>query len=444
MSGSKDISRRRFLSRMAQAGVAASSLLLRSSVFGQSQAPAPPQNLRIGGAPPPGGTKSVLTAADFTYLGSFRMPDTAGGQSTENSFPLTLRYVGGQLRFLGRTRQQGDQGVYEVSFPGLSKSNPPIASVARYWGNIYGDKMVIDDQSPGGPTIVNGLYWDETDERLYWGYGCNYSTAGTSPTIGYSTLNESTRVATAVGAYYVGSAFWKHVVGGVLAIPSSWAAQYTGGKRLGAGFGGHFSGQGASLGPTLYAFAPPSGAHRSTMTSTTLVAFAGVSQAEGTRPQRCYRNTDYRAEFSPPWNPSGNPLHGWWQWNDAMAQSGVWIDTGTKHGVLYGCRQGHGRLWYQSSDQWAESGSDAWFIINPADLARAAQGSLAADLVVPTEYQVQYPEESYPIGGWSGLATSNAPAFAFDATNNRLYVGRPVGWMSGMSAHMLVHCYQVS
>ena len=103
MSGSKDISRRRFLSRMAQAGVAASSLLLRSSVFGQPQAPAPPQNLRIGAAPPPGGTKSVLTAADFTYLGSFRMPDTAGGQSTEDSFPLTLRYVGGQLRFLGNS-----------------------------------------------------------------------------------------------------------------------------------------------------------------------------------------------------------------------------------------------------------------------------------------------------------------------------------------------------
>ncbi len=443
MSESNALTRRRFMTRLAQAG--ATPLLLGSRLFAQ-QVPRPPGQPTMETSA--SGPKAVLTLSDFTYLGSFRMPDTAGGQSTANAYPLTLRYVNGQLRFFGRTQQQGDQGVYEAAFPGLG-SNPsssPLASVVRYWGNIYGNKMVIDDPNPGGNTIVFGLYWDEPDKRLYWTYANNYTTYGTSPVVGYSTLNDSTGAATAVGAYYISGHTYKKCLGGLTAIPSDFASQYTGGRRLGIGFGGNTSaGQTASLGPALTAIAPPTGGNLSTIPSTPLIGYAGVAQAEGTRPRRCQRNTDYNASYSPPWNPSGSPLVGWWQWNDAMSQSGVWIDTGTHHGVLFGCRQGRGRLWYESSDQHAERGSDEWFIVDPADLAKVAQGSLGEDLVVPAEYSVQYPGESYPIGGWQGLASGAAPAFCFDASTKRLYVGRPNGWKSELYYDkMLVHCYQVA
>jgi hypothetical protein len=146
----------------------------------------------------------------------------------------------------------------------------------------------------------------------------------------------------------------------------------------------------------------------------------------------------------PDWSPSGNPPTGWFQMQDTLLQSGIWIDTGTKQGVVYGVIQGRGQLTYNNSDLVAQQGGQSWLIYDPADLARAAQGTLAHNQIIPVEYDIQYPHETYPLGGWRGHLFGDASAFTYDETTKRLYVGIPEGWRSGSNGYMLVHCYQVS
>src|SRR5207237_1159839 len=102
-----DATRRRFLTQTAQT-IAATPPLLFAGRNAWAQAPGAPSNLRLGSA------KKVLSAADFTYLGAFRMPFSAGGQGAGFGKGLTFRNVGNDLRFLSSTI---NLGVYEVVYP---------------------------------------------------------------------------------------------------------------------------------------------------------------------------------------------------------------------------------------------------------------------------------------------------------------------------------------
>jgi hypothetical protein len=71
------ISRREFLGRMGQAGLSIGAVTLggRSWAAQPADQPSAPMNLRIRTT-----TKSVLGASNFSYLGSFKVPQTSGGE----------------------------------------------------------------------------------------------------------------------------------------------------------------------------------------------------------------------------------------------------------------------------------------------------------------------------------------------------------------------------
>lgn len=375
-------------------------------------------------------TKAVIAESDFTYLGCFRVPITINGSDgTDYGYGLTHRYVGGQLRLFSTCGGPYGHRVYEMTPPAtLDTDATPdtYATEVEYWGDIYqSERYLYKAAGTGGD--VWGLHWDATDERLYWTYQDAYNSGpGDDCCIGYSTLDDNTATGTAVAAWRFPTSVGCKVVKGMTAIPSSFATTYLSGKRLGVGFGGYESVYGtgpASMGPALFAIDPPSLGTTSSRdylpTPTTLINHPANS-TEYTRPMRGQRDTNYTTEFDN-WQP--NAGIGYFTWSDLIRQSGVWIDTPTKHGFVVAAVMGNGRVWYETSTGHATSGSHYWMVYDPDDLASVAQGSLDSDLIVPTNtWLPEYAHITYPMDGWQDEAPRLHTGMTFDETTNRLYV----------------------
>jgi hypothetical protein len=259
--------------------------------------------------------RSMLARSDLTYQGAFDMPIYPVGSPAATTYtygPLALRRVGGVPRLFSTTTSSAspNQAVYEVAIPTLKTSSPyNTAQVVNQWGDIYHDRAYLysagawTNGRPSSGTAVFGLYWDEADERLYWTFGNIYSdgAARADPSLGYSKLGaDGSGKSTAYGPWRFQDS--KRHMGGLLAVPSWYARQYTGGRRLAVGYGGYFSilsvGNG-SLGPAVAAFSPPSpGTHSPTTSSATdpfaptLTTTVLLGYGRGTT-DAGYRDTDY-------------------------------------------------------------------------------------------------------------------------------------------------------
>lgn len=222
---------------------------------------------RPGVPPVDPGSRSLLTASDFTYLGAFRPPYTAAGQDTSYSNGgFTHRYVSGSLRLMAISHAYTDGAVYEFApaTPTIpsdqnSLSSYPQASVSRTWGDVYGGKKVTSEYPSGdGHLEVNGLYWDAVASRLYWNYGKNYAAGASDPCFGFSTLDDGTGSIASYGPWRPAGVSPAKAKGGTLRIPAWFSSAYCPGKTIAVGCGGTYNtNAGDSLGPALFALAPP-------------------------------------------------------------------------------------------------------------------------------------------------------------------------------------------
>ncbi len=271
-----------------------------------------------------------------------------------------------------------------------------------------------------------GCTWDPIDSRLYWTYGDTYNTTSPNdPSIGFSTLNDATGEVSSAGCWRVGQSC-KMTMGGVTPIPEWFAKRYTNNRRLGAGFGGYWSivatGP-ASMGPALCAFAPPNpttNPTKSTISSTPLVGYPFGGRPYS-RPDRCHRDTDYFTQFDG-WNPRNGI--GYWNWCDWLWQGGVWIDSPTKHGLIFFPTLGNGRTFYQKSTLNAERASHWWFIYDPTSLALVARGSKKPDEIQPSErWEIKYPGAfTYPLPKWSDEPGYMVTGTTYDPASQRMYI----------------------
>jgi hypothetical protein len=375
-------------------------------------------------------SKQLLTQADFKYIGAFSLPAaTPSGVDATFGIGLTHRYVNGELHLL--VGGWNPQLVYEVRVPNPSLTAPfPQAQAVRDWGDVTGSKRYTGS----GNSQIYGLYWDEPDKRLYWSYGDNYNVAYfDDPSVGYSTLDDTNGVATPIGAWKFTGRGQKLAMGCVFPIPQWFADLYTGGKQLGAGCGGYFSGvQNISAGPALTAFSPPNIAtqpDRSSLTFTNLVGYPTDPQNVGvaySTPDRCHRDTDYYGDGSSwiAWPPKSGI--GYWTALDVLNQGGTWIDLPDKHAVMYFPQLGNGHVWYTSGMHLsADRFSHWWYLYDPADLAKVAQGQKQQWEIQPVaEWPIQYPGLGYPLIGGADAATPNSiTGVTYDSTTRRLYVG---------------------
>ncbi len=395
--------------------------------------------------------KPLVTNKDLVYLGAFSMPPkgSSGWSNAYTHGAFTHRYVRGELRFLATSHDYSGGLVYEVKYPGLSATLPPIAEVVTDWKDIYGDKRWVDND--GGYSTAKGLWtyglhWSEEHRRLYWNYGHWYNASSPlNPTLGFSTLDEAASKATAVGVWRFRNRPEKFVRGGCLDVPRWFADRYTGGKTLGVGFGGYFSiFQTGSLGPALCAIDHPDPnavQHKGYLEQIPLVGYPLANKPPGP-PDRCHRNTDYKTEFDA-WIPSGNV--GYWTWVDEIWSGGTWIDLPDKHGVLFFSVLGHGRVWYERSDRHAERGKYWCLAYHPRDLAAVAQRRKQQWEVQPAAtWEVAFGTDFGPdLGPWNGSQGRMVGGATFDARTRRLYVLVCNVWKTRVEPYPRVYCWEV-
>ena len=374
--------------------------------------------------------RKVLGEEDFEYLGAFTLPRQACGCSTAfGAAGIALRRVDGKLRLLTAShRSQGDP-IFEVEVPGFRKGAQgwPRARMVREWCNIYDDKKKIRGGKEVGWT--HGLNYDEASKRLYFSFGSWYNIPPLNdPSLAYAVIEEGG--AKTFGSWKAaGAAGNQKIRGGSLSIPRWFAERFTGGRTLGLGFGGYYSGYAAcSAGPFLAAAHPP---------EKTGVDLDAVVLLDHPLSRPAHRDPDYRTEFGGQPNPQNGV--GFWGWMDEIFGAATWIDLPDKHGMLYVATLGHGRTWYQQSDRHAERIESSWFVYNPRDLAAVAQGQKRPWEPEAKFWTVHYtpPPPQGPASLWQ------APGCAFDAATRTLFVMVTHNYRDGVEWYPLVHGWRV-
>lgn len=395
--------------------------------------------------------KPVLNQGDFTFLGTFDLPQVANGWSTAFSTNgLTHRYVNGNLQFLTTSHVYSGGLVYEFNNPGFGQT----ATVVRNWGDVYtGNKWVGNDGgtselSAGAATY--GLYYDQNLERLYWNYGHWYNASNPyNPSFGYSTLNDVTGVATGVGAWSLQDRPEKFSRGGTLRIPQWFADEYTGGKSLGVGFGGYFSIiSTGSFGPSLAAIDDSNLSNTPNRSAIDNVALIGYPSDAPTRGQRNPNYTSYYDSGVYPSSPGAwQPQNGigYWTWSDTIHGGAVWIDTPNAGGILYLAKMGTGNVYYQTSVTNASGAVYEWLMYNPKDLADVASG-------IKQQWQIQplyrwtdasLPVSGYDQNGYQGEGLGNIGGITYDSTTGRMYVLASGVNHQGVEWYPRMYVYQV-
>jgi len=417
--------------------------------------------------------RTTLTASDLEFVGAFKMPAQVGPSYAETQYGsgLALRRVNGEVRLFSGTWSAGVPDLYEVTIPTLTTSAPwNAAPVERVWGQVLTDRL----------GNLQGLYWDETDSRLYYTSSWDYPGDGDDyrPTLAYLTLDDNNGTATSYGRWGYTNRSFRQVNFGLTAIPSDFATEYLDGKRLAAGFGGYqslISRGPVSLGPSLTAFNPPTtepaGGY---LSNTPLVGYGGSgSWTSGSRPtvNRAWRDDDVihdiyenigEADGSTQntasyWHLTGDESFYWqgysvnglsregypdyvtfdesaivtkhWEpgnafWNtDYIFQSATWIQTANKEGFLLLGMFDTGHVWYWESTSHAEGMNYKWLIYSREQLASVAQGVTGEDDIQPSRYDTDLREHSGVVSlAHSGISRYSCTGMVFDPVDSKLYV----------------------
>ena len=442
--------------------------------------------------------RTPLTGGDLTYLGSFQMPRIVGNnEQTAYGNGLALRRVNGQVRLFSTSFKADKFPLFEVTVPTLKTSAPwNEAYVVKAWGDVLSDAQ----------GIVNGLYWDETDKRLYYSSSWNYVASGNQyePTLAFLTISPDETRTTSYGRWGFSNRGFKQVNFGLTSVPSDFATQYLGGKRLAAGFGGSQSaiafGPG-SLGPALTAFSPPIiGTQGGYLANTPLVGYGGSEGqwTTGSRPtiSRAWRDDDQllnvygglcgdpdnsTANDNPPWNLTGDESFCWQGYStngssrvaypdyvifpenriltkhwvpgnsfwtvDRLGQAGAWIQTANKEGFLLLPTFGTGYIYYESSEPKGEGFNHKWYIYSREQLASVAQGLVGEHDIQAARYIADFSSLGITSSAWSGAPPHVCTGMVFDPVDNKLYVSlfqasnAPSNNMYSVS---LVNVYQIN
>lgn len=180
-----------------------------------------------------GGGGSVLTAADFTYLGHYILTN-AVGEGIAFGAPITHRYVGGELRFLITAFNGGANDVVEFAIP-AGAYGQTISTRTRLWAG---------NQVWGGffsASILQGWHHGFHAEdvggntRLWLTAGIDYPGAGyANMTCGVAVcqLNDNQTVSGANGMWGFQGVGHRCIMGKVLKNPAWFQSAYGVGPYL--------------------------------------------------------------------------------------------------------------------------------------------------------------------------------------------------------------------
>jgi hypothetical protein len=376
--------------------------------------------------------RPLLTKDDFEYVGAFALPKIAVNWSTAfGDVGIAMRRFNGKLRFITATHRYSKDALYEVEFPGfgLEENKWPEAKLVKEWGtDLYGDSKLVKAKT-GEIGLVDGLHYDERTNRLYYNFGSWYNIPPTNdPAMGFAVLEDDkvAKVGTGWKSPDGHAAHSQKIRGGTLIIPDWFSTTYLGGRRLGLGFGGYYSGvSNCSKGPFLAAAHEPSDtAGGGTLDMLTLID----------HPDKHWglRDPDYKSEIN--WAPNPRGDVGYWGAMDEVNGAGIWIDLPDKHGLLIGSNMGHGRVWYEMSDRHCERLEAWWWVYDPAQLAEVATRKRNPWDCEPKFWKMDYKPRPLRI---------KTSGFCFDSATRTLFVSCQMSVKSGVEYHTLIHGYRI-
>lgn len=418
----------------------------------------------------------TLSASDFTFVGSFRIPTTSGPVGNlkdnikRNAVGPTLRRVGGSLRIGFGTNVYVHSGVdtrayAEFTVPTTLETDPtlyasgPEASAAAFFNHIIAGTKAVPG-TPGAITTydttaetLRSIHWDETNSRLWWTYGLTYPSnfgtdalwTSTNPSIGYSTLDDGTSGLTAVGAWSTGQSY-KYSGDSATTVPSWFASAYLGGSsRILFSNSGSYSvvsvGPG-SFGPTAIVVDPSlpnSGSypHASTVPSTVLAHHHYTNKPLSVLPP--YDRDRYDL-VTGSWVPTAIST---WYYQDNW-KGGVWVDTDPtsatsgKSGLVHFAGFWVGGYTYFSSADQVGSGDSYICFTDPTELAAVAGATKDAGDVTARLEEWEWPHLVTPKGGGGTQydATRTAYSRSVSGASPALTLpggGRLPGWADGLS-----------
>lgn len=327
----------------------------------------------------------MITKADLKFIGAINLPTEAMGHSTAYAPGcLALRRVNDQVRLFTDVHIESGGKVYEINEAGKK---------VKDWGYVPHPTKPADLSAP-----MTGLRWDPIKKALYYSFGYAYHNGPAfHPTYGTTSLPGMIKSVPQQAAF---TSLWTR--GGTLDIPAGFASKYTGGIRLGVGFGGYYSiFNGGSYGPFLSA-GPK-------------IMLCHPAQHKAPRPG------NYHHAVPGTWMGE-NPIEshqGTWNGGDEIggenhAAGAVWISTQLKQGVLFFASLGTGKIAYIPGGIEVEGRSNYLYVYNPSDLGKVAQGALRPWEPVP---------KIYPFDPPTGFARgARAAGVAFDQATQKLYV----------------------
>lgn len=311
---------------------------------------------------PPGG-KTLVTAADLTYKGFWRLPDTDGTGYTTAS--IGVRYVEGDRRFLiadftnkaPSGRLWADLVEWRCPSHELAMGGDPSAAPACTEARRWKQDWTVHDATPAwhdaaSSVRLGAILWDETLGGV-WYTAFGYYSSKNMPFLGFTRLLDEGRTQKFGPWWYREndpndqSLYVKQVSQGLLAVPEGSQEALDGRRHVAFANPGSLASQG-HLGIGLHALhLPPlsTPANREIPLGLRLADYSPDSPA---RPQHARRDRDYTPITFPGHSVADTGLQpgGYWQMNLDQVNGCAWVDGATREGVLCFGRQVSGKVAY--------------------------------------------------------------------------------------------------
>jgi hypothetical protein len=299
-------------------------------------------------------TSSRVHPSDLTYVGSFRLPDSAyltyaGSSGRGSGITLSNKtgaFGNGTMYVAGNDVSGTILPVCEVNIPALvngysagSVSGLNTATIAQNWVDaIEGNIASI---SPEASAICSMLW---SGSKLYISAGYFYDQTGS----GYKTFTRPDNLSTTGGIVGpagitdgVNSSF-RNYMGYLTQVPSAAQSAYSISSMLIGGFVGSLGVLGGT-GPNSLVFNPASLTGTSTITGTKVLSYPFISGTDWSKSVTHLFGSPYTAHLTP--NLQQNK---WFNSYNTQYNGAAWVSSTNKKSFLAFARTSIGKSWYGS------------------------------------------------------------------------------------------------